>query len=84
MKPEEELVVGIMLLLFGISWIGFAAVQPIPVYTSCYNPLSGFSFGSGMPICGTPSPVALLYYAFGIVGVIIGLTLLALRMRNRG
>ena len=34
-KLEEQSVIGVILLLFGVSWVGFASVQPIPDYPFC-------------------------------------------------
>ena len=81
MKADEQSVIGVLLVLFGVTWIGFAAVQPIPVYTICYN---GFPSPNGFPTCGFPSTIALLFYILGVAGIVIGVVLLSLRARNRG
>ena len=66
---------GLMLLLFGIFWIGFAWSQPIPVYTICSN---GGAV-PGIPQCGMPGPLAQLFYALGTLASIIGVAALFLR-----
>jgi len=73
--------IGVLLLLFGISWVGFAAVQPIPAYMACHN---GFPAPNGIPSCGFPSQIAVAYYILGFVGIAIGVVLLASRLRRKG
>jgi hypothetical protein len=69
---EEKSVIGVVLVLFGITWIGFAAVQPIPVQ-NC---------GTGGPACGAPGTIAVTYYALGAGVIVIGLVLLIWRLRD--
>jgi hypothetical protein len=81
MKAEEQSVIGVLLVLFGVTWIGFAAVQPIPVYTVCYN---GFPASNGGPSCGFPGTIAVLFYILGVAGIVIGVVLLSLRVKKSG
>jgi hypothetical protein len=74
LKPEEMSILGLLLVMFGISWLGFAAVQPIPTYTSCGN--GGFG---GYPQCGSPGPLAETFYALGAFALVVGLILLVVR-----
>jgi hypothetical protein len=68
-----------MLVLFGVTWIGIAAAQPIPVYTTCYN---GFPSPTGYPTCGL-NPTALLYYTLGVAGIILGVVLVLFAFRPK-
>jgi hypothetical protein len=77
LKPEEMSILGLLLFLFGISWLGFAVVQPIPTYTSCGN--GGFG---GFPQCGSPGPLALTFYLLGGLALVVGLILVVVRFSN--
>jgi hypothetical protein len=76
LKPEEASILGLLLFLFGVWWIAFAAIQPIPTYSICSN---GSSL-PGIPSCGFPGPQAVLFYALGTLSLIGGSVLLFLRV----
>lgn len=78
MKPEQlaELSVnGVVVFLFGISWVAFASIQEAPVYPVCSN-------GSipNIPPCWLPSRASILFYTLGAFAIIIGTVLLILRL----
>ncbi len=73
----ELSVAGLVLLLFGISWVAFGSIQPIPIRPICTN--SHTFATSDIPLCSDPGPVAIMFYTLGAVAIIIGSVLLVLR-----
>ena len=73
----ELSVTGLVLLLFGISWVAFGSIQPIPIRPICTN--SHTFATTDIPLCSDPGPVAMMFYTIGAVAIIIGSVLLVLR-----
>jgi hypothetical protein len=73
----ELSVTGLVLLLFGIGWVAFGSIQPIPIRPVCTN--SHTFATSDIPLCSDPGPVAVMFYTLGAVAIIIGSVLLVLR-----
>ena len=81
MKPEEVSVIGVVFLMFGISWLAYAYAQPLDLHVGVVC-----TSGPGptfLPPCTSLSTAAELFYVLGVMGVVISIVLLVVRMRMR-
>jgi uncharacterized membrane protein HdeD (DUF308 family) len=75
---EEYSIIGVILLLFGISWVAYAYMQPLVFTGPCTT--AGPTI---LPPCTTLSSTALVFYVLGIISIIGGIVLLLIRLRIR-
>ncbi len=69
--------IGVVFLLFGISWLAYAYAQPLDLHVGVVC-----TSGPGptlLPPCTSLSAVAELFYMLGVLGVVIGIALLFVR-----
>ena len=78
---EELSTIGVILLLFGVSWAAYAYVQP-PVHTENAQGVctTGDPYLTGVPSCTSLSGRAVFFYSIGVVVVVLGLVLLFARL----
>ena len=76
MNREEESIIGVILLLFGITWIAYANVQPVDFTAlGCnYSPQGPFT-------CLTYAQT--VFYPLGILAALLGLGFLYVRFLYR-
>lgn len=74
---QEYSIIGVMLLLFGITFVTYAARQPIVEFQG--PGVCGSSPTGGIPPCTSLSITADVFYVLGIGAVSIGAVLLLLR-----
>ena len=76
LSPEEISISAVLLLLFGISWIAYAYIQPLGhVQVTCGVPPAP----PNLPACTYITPGAVLFYAMGGTSMALGASLLAIR-----
>jgi hypothetical protein len=75
-SAEEYSIIGVILLLFGVTWVAYAYQQP----TVRYQGPGVCGIGPGIPSCTSLSSAATAFYALGIVAMVIGSVFLLLRV----
>jgi len=77
MEPEEKTVVGVLFLLFGVSWLAYANTQPLVHIQGTVCSLGGGT--PNLPSCTHLDYTASLFYFLGVLATLIGAVFLAWR-----
>jgi hypothetical protein len=78
---EELSTIGVILLLFGVSWAAYAYVQPLVRTENAQGVCTtGSPNLAGVPSCTSLSGKALFFYSIGAVAVVLGSVLLYARL----
>ena len=75
---QEYSIIGVILLLFGITWVAYAYQQPVLRYEG--PGVCGTSPQGNIPPCTSLSPTATIFYVFGFAGIVVGAIFLLLRV----
>lgn len=80
---EEWTMSGIVSLFFGITWVAFAAVQPLDQYTgggACYTGSQQIPANPIIPPCFTLSLTSSVFYTIGGIALAAAFAILAIRI----
>jgi len=80
-SAEELSMIGVILLLFGVSWASYAYIQPLAHNENAQNVCNaGNAPSPGIPSCTSLSGKALFFYSIAAVALAIGSVLLFARL----
>jgi hypothetical protein len=74
---------GIVSLFFGVTWVAYAAVQPLDQYTgggACYGGPQQIAAIPNIPPCFTLSLTASIFYTIGGIALAAAIAILAIRI----
>ena len=80
MAREELTTIAVLLLLFGVSWVAYASIQPFELVSPCG--------GGQLPSCNNPlaptffriDSTAALFYTLGFAAIIFGAVVASVRV----